>query len=73
MGKSNCVTVDNRKTTTKQCDIHVVSGSSFRKDKYTLKEVKEIARKFTRAATPSNYIQGVDERFEKIWKINFGG
>jgi len=56
-----------------QCDIHVVSGSSFRKDSYTLSEVKEIARKFTRAATPSEYIKGIDERFDKIWKINFGG
>jgi len=51
---------------------NAVSGSSFRKDNYTLEEVKEIAIKFTRAATPSKYIQGIDERFEKIWKINFG-
>lgn len=50
-----------------------VSGSSFRKDNYTLTEVKEIARQFTKAATPSKYIQGIDERFEKIWKLNFGG
>jgi hypothetical protein len=27
MGKSNCGTVDNRKTTNKQCDIHVVTCS----------------------------------------------
>ena len=49
-----------------------VSGSSFRKDNYTLSEVKEIARKFTIAATPSDHIQGIDERFEEIWKLNFG-
>jgi hypothetical protein len=59
--------------TEKPCNIDIVSGSSFRKDSYTLAEVKEIARKFTRAATPSKYIQGIDERFEKIWKLNFGG
>tara|TARA_R110000851_G_scaffold95891_3_gene208203 strand:- start:319 stop:522 length:204 start_codon:yes stop_codon:yes gene_type:complete len=53
--------------------INVVSGSSFRKDSYTLAEVKEIARNFTRAATPSKYIRGIDERFDKVWKINFGG
>ena len=64
---------DNKETKTEQCAIHSVSGSSFRKDNYTLSEVKEIARKFTRAATPSKYIQGIDERFEKIWNINFGG
>ena len=49
-----------------------VSGSSFRKDNYTLAEVKEIAIKFTLAATPSYHLQGVYERFEEIWKLNFG-
>jgi hypothetical protein len=57
----------------KELCIHRVSDSYFRKDSYTLSEVKEIARKFTIAATPSKYIKGIDERFEKIWKINFGG
>jgi hypothetical protein len=64
---------NNNNPQTEQCNLHIVSGSSFRKDSYTLAEVKEIARKFTRAATPSKYIQGIDERFEKIWKLNFGG
>ena len=48
-----------------------VSGSSFIKDNYTLAEVKEIAIKFTLAATPSHHLQGVYERFEEIWKLNF--
>lgn len=58
---------------TAQLGIGVVSGSSFRKDSYTLEEVKEIARQFTRMATPSKFINGIDERFEKLWKLNFGG
>jgi len=59
--------------TEKPCNIDIVSGSSFRKDSYTLEEVKEIARQFTRIATPSKFINGIDERFEQVWKLNFGG
>lgn len=38
---------------------------------FSLEEVKEIARKFTRAATPSKFIVGIDERFEQVWNLNF--
>ena len=41
------------------------------KDSYTLEEVKEIAFAFTRAATPSKFILGMEERFNKVWSLNF--
>ncbi|MFO7970033.1 MAG: hypothetical protein R6U15_08005 [Candidatus Izemoplasmatales bacterium] len=42
------------------------------KDTYTKEEVKKIALAFTRAATPSKYIDGIEDRFEKVWQLNFG-
>jgi hypothetical protein len=39
---------------------------------YTIEEVKQIALMFTRAATPSKFIHGIEERFNKVWKLNFG-
>jgi hypothetical protein len=53
-------------------NISDVSGRFPIKDTYTKEEVKEIARAFTRAATPSEFIRGIDERFDKLWKLNFG-
>jgi len=53
--------------------IQIVSGRSFRKDTYTLAELKEISLMFTKAATPSEFINGIEERFEKLWRLNFGG
>lgn len=41
------------------------------KDSYTRDEVKAIALAFTRAATPSKYMLGIDERFEELWNMNF--
>lgn len=38
---------------------------------YTLEEVKAIALKFTKAATPSEYIVGIEERFNQVFDINF--
>lgn len=57
---------------TEQLDIHVVSGGFPIKDSYTKEEVKKIALAFTRAATPSKYIVGIEDRFEKVWQLNFG-
>ncbi|MFA7708153.1 MAG: hypothetical protein WCX73_04335 [Candidatus Pacearchaeota archaeon] len=52
--------------------IPVVSGSFPIKDSYTKEEVKKIALAFTRAATPSKYIEGIENRFEQVWQLNFG-
>lgn len=41
------------------------------KEMFTKAEVKEIALKFTKAATPSRLMDGVEERFNKLWDINF--
>jgi len=49
-----------------------VSGGFPIQDNYTKEQVKEIARAFTRMATPSKFIGGIDERFEKVWILNFG-
>jgi hypothetical protein len=49
-----------------------VSGSFPVKDTYTKEEVKKIALAFTRAATPSKYIGGIEDRFEQVWHLNFG-
>ena len=49
-----------------------VSGSFPIKETYTKEEVKKIALAFTRAATPSKYIGGIDDRFEQVWQLNFG-
>lgn len=57
---------------TAQLGIGVVSGSFPIKETYTKEEVKNIALAFTRAATPSKYIGGIDDRFEQVWKLNFG-
>lgn len=38
---------------------------------YTKEEVRKIALDFTRAATPSKFIIGIDERFNEVWKLNF--
>ena len=38
---------------------------------YTKQEVRKIALDFTRAATPSKFIKGIDERFNEVWKLNF--
>lgn len=53
-------------------NIPVVSGSFSIKDNYTKEEVKKIALAFTRAATPSKYIGGIEDRFEQVWQLNFG-
>ena len=53
-------------------NIPVVSGSFPIKDTYTKEEVKKIALAFTRAATPSKYIGGIEDRFEQVWRLNFG-
>ena len=50
----------------------VVSGSFPIQDTYTKEQVKEIAKAFTRMATPSKFIEGIDDRFEKVWQLNFG-
>lgn len=52
--------------------IPVISGSFSTKDTYTKEEVKKIALAFTRAATPSKYIVGIEDRFEQVWRLNFG-
>lgn len=49
-----------------------VSGSFPIKETYTIEEVKKIALAFTRAATPSKYIGGIEDRFEQVWRLNFG-
>ena len=49
-----------------------VSGSFPIKETYTKEEVKKIALAFTRAATPSKYIGGIEDRFEQVWQLNFG-
>ncbi len=49
-----------------------VSGSFPIKDTYTKEEVKKIALAFTRVATPSKYIGGIEDRFEQVWQLNFG-
>ena len=41
------------------------------KDYYSIDEVKQIAYSFTRAATPSEFILGIEERFNKVWDLNF--
>jgi hypothetical protein len=50
---------------------NVVSSKFPIKDTYTKEEVKEIALAFTRAATPSKYIFGIEDRFEQLWQLNF--
>ena len=57
---------------TQALNIPVVSGSFPIKDTYTKEEVKKIALAFTRAATPSKYIGGIEDRFEQVWQLNFG-
>jgi hypothetical protein len=57
---------------TQALNIPVVSGSFPVKDTYTKEEVKKIALVFTRAATPTKYIGGIEDRFEQIWHLNFG-
>ena len=57
---------------TQQLNIAGVSGSFPIKDTYTKEEVKKIALAFTRAATPSKYIGGINDRFEQVWQLNFG-
>jgi hypothetical protein len=57
---------------TAQLGIGAVSGSFPIKETYTKEEVKKIALAFTRAATPSKYIGGIDDRFEQVWQLNFG-
>ena len=34
-------------------------------------EVKEICRNLARICTPSKFIEGIDDRFEQWWKVNF--
>ena len=34
-------------------------------------EVKEICRNLARICTPSEFIVGIDDRFEEWWKVNF--
>jgi len=34
-------------------------------------EVKEICRNLARICTPSEFIEGIDDRFEQWWKVNF--
>jgi hypothetical protein len=60
------------KQETAQLGIGAVSGSFPIKETYTKEEVKKIALAFTRAATPSKYIGGIDDRFEQVWQLNFG-
>jgi hypothetical protein len=55
-----------------QLNIPAVSGSFPLKDSYTKEEVKKIAFEFTRAATPSKYVGGLEDRFEQVWQLNFG-
>lgn len=57
---------------TKPSCLGAVSGSFPIKDTYTKAEVKKIALAFTRAATPSKYIVGIEDRFEQVWQLNFG-
>jgi hypothetical protein len=52
--------------------LDAVSGSFPVKETYTKEEVKKIALAFTRAATPSKYIGGIEDRFEQVWHLNFG-
>jgi hypothetical protein len=34
-------------------------------------EVKEICKNFARICTPSEFIEGIDDRVEEWWKVNF--
>jgi|TARA_B110000908_G_C9790635_1_gene244228 hypothetical protein len=51
---------------TKALHIGSVSERSFKES-----EVKEICRNLARICTPSEFIVGIDDRFEEWWKVNF--
>ena len=47
-------------------DSVVIKERSFKES-----EVKEICRNLARICTPSEFIVGIDDRFEEWWKVNF--